>query len=135
MKSIFCGASAFTGLGQYEKATAILAKGDEFIDGAAVPVKGISSAEQARFVSDALRFERGWSLFQRAKYQDAAVAFLELAVADTGSHRYGILHESTMMPLRERGIYFDPFLNDSLSTGTETGLWRPGWKRPSARRR
>ncbi len=115
---LVCG-SAYSELGQYQKATEILAEGDELINGATDSARGSSFAEQARFVSDALRFERGWSLFQRAKYQDAAAAFLELAVTDTGHRHYAILRESTV-PLRERGIYFDPFLNDSLSAKAQT---------------
>ncbi|HET6400148.1 MAG TPA: tetratricopeptide repeat protein [Candidatus Kapabacteria bacterium] len=105
--------SALSGLGQYEQATEILAKGDELIDGARDSSSNPVIAEEARFVSDALRFERGWSLFERAKYQDAAAAFLELVSADTGYTRYRIIRESTL-PLRDQGFYFDPFLNDSL---------------------
>jgi TolA-binding protein len=107
--------SALSELGQYEQATEALSKGEELIDHANDSLKGPPFLEQARFVSDALRFEKGWSLFQQGKYQDASAAFLELAVADTGRRHYPILHESTL-PLREQGIYFDPFLNDSLTT-------------------
>ncbi len=109
--------SALSELGQYEQATDVLAAGQELINDAGDSISGTGFAEQARFVSDALRFERGWSLFQRAKYQDAAAAFLELAVTDTGRRHYAILQESTV-PLREQGLYFDPFINDSLSAET-----------------
>ena len=105
--------SALSGLGQYEQATEILAKGDELIDGARDSSSNPVIADEARFVSDALRFERGWSLFQRAKYKDAAAAFLELVAADTGYARHRIIRESTL-PLRDQGFYFDPYLNDSL---------------------
>jgi TolA-binding protein len=106
--------SALSELGQYEQATDVLAAGQELISDS---ITGTGFAEQARFVSDALRFERGWSLFQRANYQDAAAAFLELAVTDTGRRHYAVLRESTT-PLREQGLYFDPYLNDSLSAET-----------------
>lgn len=112
--------SALSELGQYEQATAILAKGNELIDNSKDSIRGSSLLEQARFISDALRFEKGWSLFQRGKYQDASAAFLELTVADTSRRHDVMLRESTM-PLREQGLYFDPFLNDSLSNGTNAG--------------
>ncbi len=106
--------SALSELGQYEQATVILTTGDELIDGARDSSASYSLTEQARFVSDALRFEKGWSLFQRGLYKDAAAAFLELAVADTGRRNYRVLRESSV-PLREQGRFFDPFLNDSLA--------------------
>jgi TolA-binding protein len=109
--------SALSELGKYAEATEILAHGEALIDGATDSIKEPSFAEQALFISDALRFERGWSLFQRANYQEAAAAFLELAVTDTGDRHYAILRRSAM-PLREQGLYFDPFLNDSLTTAT-----------------
>ncbi len=108
--------SAFSGLGQYEKATEMLARGNEILDTTRDSVTGASSAEQGRFISDAVRFERGWSLFQQQKYQDAAAAFLELAVADTAHQHYAVLRASTL-PLRAQGVYFDPYLNDSLAAG------------------
>ena len=116
--------SALSELGAYAQATEILAHGESLIDGAADSVKEPSFAAQALFISDALRFERGWSLFQRAKYQDAAAAFLELAVTDTGARHYAILRES-VLPLREQGLYFDPFLNDSLSAEASGTLHAP----------
>ena len=109
--------SALSELGQYEQATEVLAKGNDLIEEARDSIHAPAVAEQAQFVSDAIRFERGWSLFQRAKYQNAAAAFLELAVTDTVHKHYAILQE-TALPLREQGLYFDPFLNDSLSAGS-----------------
>ncbi len=109
--------SALTELGRYEESTEVLTKGEELISAGSDSMRGTSFAEQARFISDALRFERGWSLFQRGKYQEASAAFLELAVTDTGRSRYGMFRTTTL-PLREQGLYFDPFLNDSLSATT-----------------
>jgi TolA-binding protein len=107
--------SALSELGQYEQATNVLTKGDELIDGMRDSVRaGALMAEQARFISDALRFERAWSLFQRSKYQEAAGAFLQLALADTTINRHALLQENYMR-LREEGLYYDPFLNDSLA--------------------
>ncbi len=105
--------AAFSGLGQYAEATEVLARGDSLIDGARDANADPVFAEQARFVSDAIRFERGWSLFERQRYKDAAAAFLELVTADSGLARHKIIRE-TVLPLREQGLYFDPFLNDSI---------------------
>jgi len=108
--------SALSELGQYAHATDILTKGDDLIDGMRDSARaGALVAEQARFISDALRFERGWSLFQREKYQEAAAAFLQLGLSDTNSNRHALLQQNTLR-LREQGLYFDPFLNDSLQT-------------------
>lgn len=116
--------NALSGLGHYEQATEILAKGDELIDGARDSTSNPILTEQARFVSDALRFERGWSLFQRAKYKDASAAFLELVTADTGYSRHRIIQQSTL-PLREQGFYFDPFVNDSLGSSAHLPVLDP----------
>ena len=116
--------SALSGLGEYEQATEILAKGNELIDDAKDSSINPILTEEARFISDAIRFERGWSLFQRAKYKDAAAAFLELVSADTGYARHRIIQESTL-PLREQGFYFDPFLNDSLGSSASLPVLDP----------
>jgi TolA-binding protein len=116
--------SALSGLGQYEKATEVLARGNEIIDTTRDSVNGMSSTEQARFVSDAFKFERGWSLFQQQKYPDASAAFLELAVTDTAHQHYAVLRASSL-PLRAQGMYFDPYLNDSLTPGVEASSQIP----------
>src|SRR5205823_3389546 len=60
---------------------------------------------------------------ERGKYQDAASAFLELAIADTaGRDRLSL--RGTMSSLREHGEFYDPFLNDSITSGT--GAVLPG---------
>ncbi len=107
--------SAMVELGRYNEATGILTAGDEAIDGMRDSIAaGPFLVEQARFVSDAIRFERAWSLFEQAKYKEAAGAFLQLAVEDTGYHRHRLLRQSTIT-LREQGLYYDPFLNDSIT--------------------
>jgi len=116
--------SAESGLGNYDKATEILTDGERLIDSelqhnempdssAATAHPESSISEQARFVADALRFERAWSLFQREKYQEAAGAFLQLTVADKGRSNHAILKEASP-GLREQGIYYDKFYDDSL---------------------
>ncbi len=105
--------AALSSLGKYADATEILAKGDALIDGARDSAADPVFAAEARFVSDAIRFQRGWSLFQQAKYKGAAAAFLELVTADSGLAQHKIIRES-VLPLREQGYYFDRFLNDSL---------------------
>ncbi len=107
--------SALAGLGKYSEATNMLQKGEAMIDGAVDSANDPMIREQARFVFDALRFERGWSLFQRGEYNGAAAAFLELAVTDSARAQYAILKESTL-PLRAQGHYFDPYLNDTALT-------------------
>ena len=105
--------SALSELGQYGPATEVLNAGEQLIDGAKDSTENPALAEQARFYYNALKFERGWSLFQRGKYQDAAAAFLQLASEDT-ARRHVLTHEA-VTPLREQGLFFDPFLNDSIA--------------------
>ena len=106
--------SALSGLGRYEDATAILEEGRARIESVRGSAINPSVDAQAQFIADALRFEAGWSLFERAKYQDASAAFLELAVTDT-SHPHLLFLGATGSQLREQGTYFDPFLNDSAA--------------------
>ncbi|HEY3874284.1 MAG TPA: tetratricopeptide repeat protein, partial [Candidatus Kapabacteria bacterium] len=109
--------SALSSLGKSTEATDVLQKGETLIDGAVDSSNDPLTREQARFVSDALRFERGWSLFQQGQYKDAAAVFLELAVSDTSREQYALLEESTL-PLRAQGDYFDPYLNDTALSGS-----------------
>ena len=115
--------AALSAQGHYAEATDILLKGDELIDGARDSANDPAFVQEARFVSDAIRFQRGWSLFEQAKYKDAAAAFLELVSADSDLVRHRIIRE-TVLPLREQGIYFDPFINDSLERAGEPVLDR-----------
>ncbi len=106
--------SALSELGEYQQATSILRVGESLVD--RIPDSSLSNPslrEQARFESDALRFEEAWSLFQQAKYEVAAGAFLQLAVNDS-IRRQRLLVQSPAA-LREQGKFFDPFLNDSTS--------------------
>ena len=113
--------SALGNLGRYAEATAILTQGENRIDGSADSAKDLTIRSQALFVFDALRFERGWSLFQRGQYKDAAAAFLELAVTDTSRSQYALLQKS-VLPLRSRGMFFDPYLNDSLAAASHKSV-------------
>src|ERR1035437_2772886 len=100
--------STLSGLGRYDEATTVSRKAEESID--SLRHLAIGNAAEARFVANALRFERAWSLFERAKYKEASSAFLELAVADTSTRPQSLIHGAASS-FRERGEYFDPFLN------------------------
>lgn len=105
--------SALSELGKYAEATEVLTQGERELQ-ALRDSSGTSSdrAAQELFYSNALKFERAWSLFQREKYPEAATAFLQLASEDTAQRH--LLVRSAALPLREQGRYFDPFLNDTV---------------------
>lgn len=104
--------SVLSSLGRYDEATSVLQRGEVTTDSLSAQL-GSPFRNEGRFMSSALRFERAWSLFQRAKYPDAASAFLELAVTDSTSESR-LSARGTASSLRDRGMYFDPFLNDSV---------------------
>lgn len=114
--------SALSELGRYEDATRILTAGEETLERSRDSVGGAFSAQEL-FYSNALKFERAWSLFQRQKYQDAATAFLQLASEDTASRH--LIVRSSALPLREQGRYYDPFINDTVLATAPSEL-QPG---------
>ena len=106
--------SALSELGEYAHATEVLKQGETLVEGIPESVSNTpTTKDQARFVADALHFEEAWSLFQQAKYKEAAGAFLQLGVND--SIRRQRLRIESPAALREQGRYYDPFLNDSTS--------------------
>ncbi len=113
--------STLSGLGRYDESASVLRRAEESIDSIRQFVDG--NHDEARFVANALRFERAWSLFERMKFKEAASAFLELAVTDTGTDRQTLLRVATSS-LRERGEFYDPFVNDSLTLGTGAAIAR-----------
>jgi TolA-binding protein len=104
--------SVLSSLGRYDEATTVLRKGEALND-SLLKTSAAQFRNEGRFMASALRFERAWSLFQRGRYADASSAFLELAVADS-SDESRLSARGTASSLRDKGMYYDPFLNDSV---------------------
>lgn len=107
--------SAQLELGQYAEAAKTLEIGQILTDGSDSLVN-MASAEQIRFISNALQFEKAWALYQQKKYEAAAKEFLALAAADTASRR--AIQRVAGGNLRERGRYADPFYEEPAANGT-----------------
>jgi TolA-binding protein len=114
--------SALSELGKYTEATQEFLRGEHELESLRDTNNRAFNAQEL-FYSNALKFERGWSLFNREKYEDAAAAFLQLASEDTAQRH--LLLRSASLPLREQGQYFDPFVNDTLLVGSPS-LLEPG---------
>jgi TolA-binding protein len=99
--------SAQIELGQYAKATVTLAKGQQILVETPDTIKSGFAPVQRRFVGDALRFEKGWSLFQQDQYDAAAREFLALASQDTISRL--LIRREANLSLREQGRIADRF--------------------------
>ncbi|HET6510815.1 MAG TPA: tetratricopeptide repeat protein [Candidatus Kapabacteria bacterium] len=107
--------SAQLELGQYADAAKTLEIGQILTDGSDSLVN-MASAEQVRFISNALQFEKAWALYQQKKYEAAAKEFLSLAAGDTASRR--TIQRVAGGNLRERGRYADPFYEESNANGS-----------------
>jgi TolA-binding protein len=107
--------SAQLELGRYAEATKTLEIGQMLTDGSDSLVN-MASMEQRRFISNALQFEKAWSLYQQKKYEAAAKEFLALAAADTASRR--AIQRVAGGNLRERGRYADPFYEEAADNGS-----------------
>lgn len=110
--------SAYLESGRFAEATALLSNAELALVTQQDSLSRYAHPRNIRFLSNALQFEKAWSLYQQRKYTDAAREFLALSTTDTLASR--VVQRAVTTSLRDRGRFADPFYEEPTSTAPAT---------------